>query len=1143
MRARFFPVSINLVSISLASISLVFVLLAAASLSAQTFRGTILGTVTDPSGAVVAGATVTVRNTGTGLQRTTETSADGSFALPELPIGTYNVTVTQSGFDTFLTTGVTVDVASERRVDAALKTGQIATKVEVSGDLLPQVETTSADLGGTLTADTIESLPVNGRDYQKLIYLNPGVAGSPDQISDSPGSYGTFSMNGSRGRSDNFVLDGTDMNDGYRNDPAINEAGVFGDPATILPLDAVAELKVLSNYEAEYGRNSGAVINIVTKSGTNKLHGSLLEYFRTGKLGARNYFNFAPDPKSPFNNNQFGGALGGALVKDKTFFYVDYEGQDENGAQAGVTCVPDPSQIAADISANGPANPVSAALLARDPWPTPNIASAAPQAGQVGPGSGFDSGCPNGNNLSTSTGFFNRVDSFIGKIDQNFNANNLLTGRYYFGNSNQRFPFAQLAGGLLPGFNTVTPTRVQLVALSYVKVIGASQVNEARLGWNRFVEGFFPEDQNFNPNSIGLDTGVGAYDGGLPALSLGGFSEIGATSSVPRNRVDSNWHFVDDYSWKSGKHDVKFGYEFRRTTIMQVIDHNFRGTLDFDTLTDFLNGFSDGGNQVQGDSRRHEFQNSHGLFVQDSFRASSRLTLNYGVRWDYFGVAGEKNGLMYTVGDLSTGGNNVQTSQLYDKDLNNFAPRVALAYDVTGKGKTVVRAGWGLFYDAFSQDIFLGHLPWNCVFCPGPAYPGLGAQALATGSVAINPVTLLAATPFAPGTPVYSNYGPEGDFFSVDPNMRTPYIQNFNLNFQQQLGSKNVLQVGYVGSKGTKLFQFLDINQPSQAQITAADLACVPDQAAGEYCPVGYGVPRTYAPNFFYLNQERASANSIYNALQASLRTSGWHGLSSQVNYVWSHSIDTASDLEDFEPNEAQPQNSTDPAAERGNSSFDIRQRFTWNFTYQLPKIGGGMSKLKNGWGLDGILNLQDGQPWHLNYEFQGDYSGSGEGFDRPDEISAPQYSPRNASQYLNLSAFAAPCTWGNPQGNDGSSDETNCTPGTRHFGSEGRNSLLGPSFKEFNFSVFKDTTLAEHVTMSLRAEFFNIFNHANFSNPLLPNFIGDIGAPNPATGGYVFGGVPAYYQLQATGDVGIGNPFLGGGGPRGVQFVAKLTF
>ncbi|HKN17714.1 MAG TPA: carboxypeptidase regulatory-like domain-containing protein [Candidatus Sulfotelmatobacter sp.] len=1106
-----------------ARIILVLVLLAAVSLSAQTFRGTILGTVTDASGAVVSGAKVTAKNVATGSERTTETSADGSYSLPELQIGTYTVTVTLTGFQTFITTGVTVDVAGERRIDAAMKTGQVSTKVEVSGDLLPQVETTSAELGGTLTAQTIESLPVNGRDYQKLIYLNPGIAGSPDQITDSPGSYGVFSMNGSRGRSNNFLLDGTDMNDGFRNDPAINEAGVFGDPATILPLDAVAELKVISNYEAEYGRNSGAVINIVTKSGTNQLHGSLLEYFRTGKLGARNYFNFDPNPKGPFNNNQFGGSLGGPIVKDKTFFYLDYEGQRENGAQAGTTCVPSPTVIAATEASikagGGTVDPVITALLARNPYPVPNIAGAYSDV----------NGCTNPvtgtltNNVSTSTSFYNRVDSAIAKIDHNFNSNNMVAGRYYIGDSSQAFPFAQLAGGLLPGFDTVTPTRVQLISLSYVKVVNADQVNEARLGWNRFAEGFFAQDQNFIPNSIGMDTGVtSTYNGGLPSTNVGSFSQIGSTDSLAKNRVDANWHFVDNYSWKSGKHDVKFGYEFRRTTIAQVFDHDFRGTLDFSSLTTFLEGIPDnGGSQIQGDTERHTYQNSHGLFVQDSFRATPRLTLNYGMRWDYFGVVGGKSGQFYTV-DFSNGGNNVPTGQLYGKDLNNFAPRVAAAYDVTGKGQTVVRAGWGLFYDAFAQDMFLGHLPWNCIFCPGPAYPGLGPNALGEGSAAANVIT--------PGVPIYSGFAPEGNFFFADPKLRTPYVQNFNLNFQQQIGSKTVLQLGYVGSVGIKLFQFLDINQPSQAQITAADLGCD--------CINSYGVPRTAAPNFFYLNEERSSANSNYHSLQASLRTSGWHGLTSQANFVWSHAIDDASDSEDFEPNESQPTNSTNPAGDRGNSSFDIRRRFTWNFVYQFPKTGGSMQRLKNGWGLDGILNLQDGQPWHLNYEFEGEYSGSGEGFDRPDEIATPQYNSSNPAQYINLSAFAAPCTFGNPN-NDGSADETNCIPGTRHFGSEGRNSLHGPSFKEFNFSVFKDTSLAEHVTMSLRAEFFNLLNHPNFVNPFLPNFIADIGAPN-AGNGYAPG---SYYPITATGDVGIGNPFLGGGGPRGVQFAAILKF
>src|SRR5436190_5564052 len=259
---------------------LAVVVLAANVLVAQTFRGTILGTVTDASGAVVSGAQVTARNVNTGLERTTQTSSDGSYSVPELPIGTYSVTVSQSGFQTSATTGVIVDVAGERRVDVSLKPGQVAERIEVSGESLPQVETTTNDLGGVLTSQTVENLPINGRDYAKLIYLNPGVAGSPDQISDSPGSFGEFSMNGARGRSNNYLLDGTDMNDGYRNDPAINEAGVFGTPATILPIDAVAEVNVISNFQPEYGRNSGAVVNIVTKSGTNTIHGSAAEYFR-----------------------------------------------------------------------------------------------------------------------------------------------------------------------------------------------------------------------------------------------------------------------------------------------------------------------------------------------------------------------------------------------------------------------------------------------------------------------------------------------------------------------------------------------------------------------------------------------------------------------------------------------------------------------------------------------------------------------------------------------------------------------------------------------------------------------------------------------------------------------------------------------
>ncbi len=285
------------------------------------------------------------------------------------------------------------------------------------------------------------------------------------------------------------------------------------------------------------------------------------------------------------------------------------------------------------------------------------------------------------------------------------------------------------------------------------------------------------------------------------------------------------------------------------------------------------------------------------------------------------------------------------------------------------------------------------------------------------------------------------------------------------------------------------------------------------------------------------MNQEESTANSNYNSLQTSLRVNGWHGLTSQANFVWSHSIDNASDLEDFIPNAAQPNNSFNPGAERGNSNFDVRRRFSWNLGYALPRQGGSFAKVKNGWGVDSAVTLQDGQPFNMNYNFEGDYSGSGEGFDRPDVVGPIKYgsAPYN---FLNLTSFQVPCTFGNTT-KSSSSGDSNCLAGSRHFGNMGRNSLRASSFKEWNFSVFKDTSITERVTLTLRAEFFNLLNHPNFANPILPGFISD-----PATNGLDANGRGVgNLALTATGDVGIGNPFLGGGGPRGVQFVGKITF
>jgi hypothetical protein len=1099
-------------------------LISGISAEAQTFRGTILGTVMDSSGLPVTGATVAVKNRETGLARTTQTSEDGSYTVTELPIGTYTVTISQSGFQTSVTSDVVVNVAGERRVDAALKPGQVSELVEVSGTELPQVETTTNEMGGVLTSQTIQDIPVNGRDYTKLIYLNPGVAGSPDQISDSPGSFGEFSMNGARGRSNNYLLDGTDMNDGYRNDPAINEAGVFGTPATILPIDAVAEVRVISNFEPEYGRNAGAVVNIVTKSGTNTFHGTAAEYFRNSALDARNYFNpvknanGTPNPKAPFHNNQYGGSLGGPIIKDKTFFFVDYEGQQEPVGVVTLASVPTGSASDGSLSPSDATNPVISQLLARHPWPAPNLG---------------------GGTASVVSPSFNRLSSLIAKIDHSFNANNLLTGRYFFGDSVQSFPLALTAtGGQLPGFNTFTPTRVQLVSLSYVHTIGSNKVNELRFGWNRFAEGFFPQDQGFQPSSIGLNTGPS--DSGLPIILVSGVAQLGATSSVPRHRVDSNSQVLDNFSWKINKHDLKFGVDFHRTSIQQYFNKYFRGRLKFASVSDFLAGNVDSGFQYFGDSTRHTFENNFGFYIQDSYRITPRLTLNYGMRWDYFGVIGEKNNLMSNITSVSpaTGTGTFTLTQvgqpglssLYNPDRKNFAPRASLAWDVTGRGKTVVRAGYGIFFDSFSQDMALGHLPYAPFFDPGPAYNNIGpAPILSTGAVG---GTIVSGSPvFAPTTTCDF----ECDVFGFDRNIKTPYMENYNLNIQQQIGSKAVLQVGYVGSQGHRLWRFFDLGQPSAAAINAADVACgcINDfgSAARPLAGNPYGA--------FYVLQENSSGKSNYNSLQASFRVNGWHGITSIVNYVWSKSLDNSSDGEDFEPNAAQPNDSTQPNLEYGPSNFNVPHRFTWIFGYDLPRMDGSMQKLRNGWGMNSSVTLQSGQPFQFNYNFQDDFSGSGNGFDRPDVVGPIVYHPHDPSNYVDLSAFAIPCTINVAVATGTAAD---CAIGSRHYGNLGRNALHGPTFKQWDLAIYKNTAITERLKMQLRAEFFNVLNHPNFANPFLPAFIADPGVNGFGVSGNREVGLGGY-PIVATGDVGIGNPFLGGGGPRGIQLAAKFTF
>ena len=1121
-------------------IVLLFAFLASVSTPAamaQTFRGSIQGTIMDSSGAAVPGAQVKVFSASTGLQRTLTGNEQGEYVASELPLGTYSVTVEKKGFRTTTLTQIPVSVGSPTRADVKLAAGAVSEVIEVNASV-PMVETASNTMGGTIEAVEAAELPINGRDYTKLLELVPGANSDPVGSTESAGSYGLFSLNGNRGRSNNYLLDGTDMNDGYRNLPSVNQAGVWGAPSTILPVDALAEIPVTGSPEAEFGRSSGATVNIVTKSGTNLIHGSAFEYYRDGAMNARNYFNTVAQPKNSFTNHQFGGSASGPILKDKSFWFAADEGQRESGGLPQLGTVP----TQADISANTPAggiNKVINNLLSSKPWGT------LPASGD--------------GNETFTTPFLNNSDNVIVKADQHlhlFSAGDLLTGRYFYSHGMQSFPLGMLyTGSSAPGYNTTTPTHVNIGSLSYTSVLRPNLIFEVRGGYNRFLQQFLPQDIGLNPNTaFGLDTlspGYTSKDLGLPTIDIGAYSPIGATASDSRGRVDTNYQLFGNVSMTKGQHSFKAGYEWRRTFIDSFIDSGHRGKLVFSSLADFLSGTIDGGSSASGDGTRYSYQNNSGAYLLDSWRMSKRITVNYGLRWDYFGVIGAENNA-FSIFDVKTGG--LETigaangpASLYPKDWNNFAPRLSVADDLLGNGKLVIRAGGGIFYDGPSQDFFVGNQAYNTnAGEAGPAFNGI---------VFASPMVYT-----APSSPCYNNgnpiissnancpiFGPSSNYspssvFTVDQKLMTPRYGSYNVNIETQVTNKVSLQLGYVGSQGRHLFRFRDLNQVNN--VSGSKDSCGNGQTItyGAQCFPTYTVGSYINIPLYYVNQIETSALSNYNSLQATMKVQNWRGLTSTLNYTWSHSIDTASDGLDFVPNAAMPDNSFNPRAERASSNFDVRQRMQWYWTYNLPKLQQA-KWITNGWALDGMFNFATGQPYTVSYLFEGDYNGSGEYYGRPDIIGNP-YTGASGTNLLNMASFAAPCT---VDTNPTSPTYGNCING--HPGSEGRNAFNSTNYTNFDFSLTKTTHLTKTVTMELRSDFFNIFNHPNFSNPLLPGFGIDVFGNSHTAGNRLVAGAdpstngPQYMTTTATPDVGSGNPYLGGGGPRSAQLAVHFTF
>jgi hypothetical protein len=1065
---------------------LLFVLCLGAASFAQSFRGALRGQVKDASGANISGATVSARNLQTSATRSAKCAADGSYSISELPAGTYEVTASGANLQPVKLTAK-VDVGADTSLDFTLgKVTQVEQTVEVQATA-PLLDPTEDTLSQVIENKLVIDLPLNGRDFGKLVALTPGVTVEGSGVAGTEKGFGQFNINGNRDRSNNYLLDGTDNNDPFFNNSALNQVGITGAPASLLPIDAIEEFNLQTQAPAEYGRNSGAAVNVITKSGGNQFHGAVFEFLRNSALDARNYFNTKtfpetgqPDPHSPFKNNQFGASLGGPIEKNRTFFFGAYEGQRERVTSDFLLGVPTTAQINSAVAyaaANSgtPANLNLLSLISKY-YPTPTY---------VDPTSGnglAEVGVPDKNDLNSA----------IVKIDHQFTSTETLSGRYAYSGGNQRYPLGGTTyggGSRLSDFAQLSPTRVQVVSASLLSTLSSSKLNELRFGYSRYRTSFSAADSNVDPSTLGLDLGTGKN--GLPEIDFNGNLEnLGASAySIPRGRVSQTFQFLDHFTWTHARHLVKFGGEFRHVSVSSFNDNLERGLLDVqgntytgDPVVDAIYSFLIGdfySSAYAGNTQRTTLNNGASLFVQDDYKVTSKLTANLGVRWEYYGPLSEKNNLLSNLGPdgllhmVGSGGVN----EAWSRKWTNFSPRVGLAW--AAAPGTVIHAGYGLYYDYIPQDVIIANYTNVAGITTNPI-----------GSKPVLPLTYN-QTAWASGsgavyTPVTSG-GPY-DIFVTSRNFTTPYVQSWNLNVQQAISKAASLEVGYVGSKGTHLARVYDVNQ------SAAN-------------PDPYNIPYVF-PNSNYLAMDTLATNSgsLYHALQATVKARSWKGLTGFANYTWGKSLDDASDAIEFTPGATLPQDSYNLRAERGSSTFDTRQRFTAAANYAIHSLGFGPERLKSGWQLGTIFTAQTGRPIPIedSYDNSERYNHYNQ---RPDVVPGVNPVTRllGPKTYLNTAAFRQP-----DQG---------------AFGNLGRNSIFGPKFVNTDFSVEKTTKFNDRVNTELRAEFFNIFNHPNFALP-----------------GGSFGSA-SFGQFSQTPDVAQGNPGLGGGGPRVLQLALRVQF